>query len=367
VGLVVVLGACQTQPQSPQGDPSPSSDLAYATTFSLAESDSGTALTIHTPWSGNSQGMHYFLHPKDQATPSLPDSVKAIAVPVERLVCYSTTHLPYLAMLHAEDALVAYPGTQYISTPSVKERVEHGQVRELGSDRSINPEVLLDTQPDVVMMFALDGPGAEYDQIQNSGTPVIFNADYLEEHALGRTEYIKLFGALLGKEEEATKIFAEIEMDFNTLLGSIHTIQKPTVFSGVVYGDTWFTPGADSWAADFITRAGGQYLYADHPGSGTLPLSFESVYAKCLDADYWIGVGSYTSKEELLAADARYEDFAAVQSGQVYSYMKRADPNGGVPYFELGYARPDLVLSDVIKILEPESQPDSLNFFIRLN
>ncbi|MEL6538456.1 MAG: ABC transporter substrate-binding protein [Bacteroidota bacterium] len=195
---------------------------------------------------------------------------------------------------------------------------------------------------------------------------MIFNADYLEKHALGRTEYLKLFGALLGKEAEAGRLFAEIESNFQRLSESVSGTEKPTVFSGMVYGDTWFAPAADNWATDFITRAGGQYMYADHPGTGTLPLSFEGVYAHCLEADYWIGVGSYTSKEELLATDARYGDFAAVQANQVYSYMKRADPNGGVPYFELGYARPDLILSDMIQILQP-GEPDSLNFFIPLH
>lgn len=344
-------------------------DESIATTFSLTETDSGTWLSILKPWQGNEQPMHYFLYPKGDRIPNALDSITYIPVPIRRIVCYSTTQLPYLELLGVEDALVAFPSTQYISTPSIISRVENGQIRDLGQDNAINPEVLLDTEPDLVMMYAVNSPGDEYTSINRADIPVIFNADYLEANPLGKAEYIKIFGALFEKEEKADSIFTAVSTSFEQLtkLTTQDTLTRPTVFSGVVYGDTWFAPGADSWVAEYIKLAGGKYAFDNQPGSGSLQLSFESVYAQCLDADFWIGTGSFNSIHALTLADARYGDFAAVKSHQAYSYMKNQNPHGGAPYFERGVARPDLVLADYIAIIHPELVKDSLNFHYPLH
>ena len=342
--------------------------MEYATTFSINPTDSGTWLSILEPWKGNTQPMHYYLYPRDAQPPSLPDSVRSIAVPIQRLVCYATTQLPYLDILDAEETLVAFPSTQYITTPSLKARADSGLIRDVGQADAVNPEVLLDLEPELVMMFAINEPGSEYGQLQKAGTPVVFNGDYLEQHPLGRVEYIKVFGALLDRAEAADSAFNEIKKRFLALENRAPAITEssPSVFGGVVYGDVWYAPGGDSWAADFIKRAGGRYLYADQPGTGSLQLSFESVYAQCLDADYWIGAGSYRNLSQMEQGEARYADFEAFQNGHVYSYMKGTEPNGGVPYLELGYARPDYILSDLMSIFHPQLAADTLFFYENL-
>lgn len=371
VMMTALVGAtaCQSNTQPTASDASlVGSTLEYASTFALHPTDSGTLVTLYQPWRGQEQPLYYFLAPKGQDAVILPDSLRAIPVPVERLVCYSTTHMPYLDMLGSPEVLVAAPGIKNITTPSLRQRVEAGQVRDLGQDNAINVEVLLEVAPDLVMMYALNAPGDEYAQLQRTATPVIFNADYLEKHPLGRVEYIKLFGALLGREAAADSVFAEIKDSFLALSEKAPAVndQSPTVFAGLVYGDIWYAPAGNSWAADFMARAGGRYPFADQKGSGSLQLSFETVYAQCLQADVWLNVGSFTELSELKKAEARYADFAAFQQGQVYAYMKGSVPNGGVPYFEEGYARPDKVLEDLIRVLHPPVAEDSLHYYVPL-
>jgi iron complex transport system substrate-binding protein len=81
------------------------------------------------------------------------------------------------------------------------------------------------------------------------------------------------------------------------------------------------------------------------------------VYEQAHQAQFWVGVGQYNALQELADADERYKNFAAFQQGNVYSYMARVGPKGGNEYFELGYARPDIILADLIKIFHPQLLP----------
>ena len=133
--------------------------------------------------------------------------------------------------------------------------------------------------------------------------------------------------------------------------------------SGVVYGDAWFMPGGQNYAATLLEDAGCNYLWADDTSQGYLELSFESVYAKAKNADLWIGVGSFLSIKEIKDAEDRYSNFKPVQQKQVFTYNARKGAKGGSEFLELGYARPDLILKDLVKISHPDLLPDYELYF----
>ncbi len=110
--------------------------------------------------------------------------------------------------------------------------------------------------------------------------------------------------------------------------------------SGIVYGDVWYLPGGQNYAAQLFKDAGGEYLWKNDSTTSYLELSFESVYAKAAHADFWIGIGSFKSLDELKASEARYASFKAFLSGNVYSYNARKGAKGGSEFLELGYLRP---------------------------
>ena len=141
----------------------------------------------------------------------------------------------------------------------------------------------------------------------------------------------------------------------------------PTVLSGIVYGDAWFLPGGNNYAAKLLKDAGCHYLWKDDLSRGFLELSFESVYERAHAADLWIGTGNHSSLESLAAADHRYPQFKPFRDHRVYTYDARKGAQGGSEYLELGYLRPDIVLQDLIKISHPELLPEySLYFHKRL-
>jgi len=166
------------------------------------------------------------------------------------------------------------------------------------------------------------------------------------------------------KEKEADSVFQIIEKQYNdTKALADKATTKPTVLSGIVYGDTWFLPGGKNYAARLLEDAGCHYLWAEDPSNGYLELSFESVYEKAHDADLWIGVASYASLSEIVKADHRYGNFKPLKQKQVYTYDARKGAKGGSEFLELGYLRPDMILQDLVKIAHPELLPDYTLYF----
>ena len=326
-------------------------ELEYVSTFEIEESESGKFLVNNEPW------------PK--ATIKKRFKIES---PLKRVVCTSTSHLPYFELLDAEDVLVGFPNVGYISSEVFNNKVDDGSLIDLGNGQNLNMELLVGLQPDVVIGFDAGGESNSLDKIEDLGVPVIYNSDFLEQTPLGRAEYIKFFGLLLGKEEMADSIFRAIKDEYLRVKElAANTSEKPSILSGTVYGDTWFLPGGNNWAANFFENAGGEYIWESDTTSGWLELSFESVYEQAFEADYWIGVSTFSEKSSLLSQDSRYEDFAPFKEDRVYNYNKKTGPNGGIDFFESGYSRPDLVLSDLIKILHPELLPNyETNYFQKL-
>jgi iron complex transport system substrate-binding protein len=134
---------------------------------------------------------------------------------------------------------------------------------------------------------------------------------------------------------------------------------------GVVYGDTWFLPGGQNYAAKLAKDAGCNYLWGDDTSNGYLELSFESVYEKARNADLWIGVATFKTLKEISDADHRYTRFKPFKQKQVFNYDARLGAKGGSEFMELGYLRPDIILKDLVKITHPHLLPQYNMYFHR--
>jgi iron complex transport system substrate-binding protein len=134
-----------------------------------------------------------------------------------------------------------------------------------------------------------------------------------------------------------------------------------------MHRDIWYLPSSTSPEAQILNDANVNYLWKNSEGKGSLALSFESVYEKAKDADLWLSPSYYTSFDALKNANSHYTKFKAFQNQEVYSFSNTTGETGGVTYYELGTARPDLVLKDIIKICHPELLQDyETHFFKRL-
>src|SRR5690606_10877828 len=140
-----------------------------------------------------------------------------------------------------------------------------------------------------------------------------------------------------------------------------------SVMAGAIYQNKWYMPEGRSWGAKFLSEAGGDYLWAESKGTGSLSLGFETVLLKAKNADFWIGPAQYTSLAQMRNHNPHYNQFKAFQNQNVYTFASKTGPKGGVIYYELAPNRPDLVLKDLVSILHPHLLPDhKLQFFERL-
>lgn len=343
-----------------------STTVKYATGFQVHALGNAKLVEVNYPFQGATSGYTYLLVPKGQTPPPHDPDTRVIYTPLESIVCTSTTHIPLLDYLGETDKLVGFPTTDYISSEKMRARIAEGGVTELGIDKGLNLERLAMLKPGVVMGYTMSSDYGQFRKIEALGVPVVINGEYLEQHPLGRAEWIKFMALFFNREKEADSVFTMIEKNYNEAKSAVSkSTHRPTVLSGVVYGDAWFLPAGQNYAAKLFRDAGYQYLWEDHAGNGYLEISFESVYEKAHDADLWIGTGTFKSLDELGSADGRYTRFKAFQKKSVYNYDARKGDKGGNEFLELGYLRPDLILMDLVKIAHPEVLPGHELFFHR--
>lgn len=329
--------------------------VKYAKGFSIENYDGYTIITVKNPWPKASKTYQYILKEKDGIVPDSLNSLLKINIPIKNIVVTSTTHIPSLEMLNEENSLVGFPNLDYISSDKVRTLIDAKKIKELGGNQSLNTEVLIDLQPEVIIGYGLDNNNPTLDNLQKSGLKVMLNGDWNEETPLGKAEWIKFFGVLYGKQKEANEIFDKIEKDFlKTIEIAKMATSKPTILAGDMFEDKWYLPKGTSWGSQLLVHAQGDYLWKETNGTGSLSLSFETVLEKAKEADFWITSGQFSSLKQMTDANPHYDQFKAFQNKNVYSFTRKKGKTGGVLYYELAPNRPDLVLKDLVKILHPE-------------
>jgi iron complex transport system substrate-binding protein len=352
--LVCTLVSCSPKKETERKNDN-SSITKYAQGFKVTSIGNSKLVEVKQPYQNATSGYQYLLVPKGETAPAHDEQTQVITVPIENIVCTSTTHIPLLDYVGETDKLIGFPTTDYISSETMRKRIDEGKVKDLGIDKGMNLEILYTLKPSLVMGYTMTKDLGQLKKIQELGIPVVINAEYLEKHPLGRAEWVKFMALFFGREKEADSVFNKIEKEYLTTQQLVSQVKaKPTVLSGIVYGDAWFMPGGQNYAAKLLKDAGCEYLWANDSTNGFLQLSFESVYSKAKDANLWIGVGSFKTLNEIKAAEERYTLFKPFKEKKVYSYDARKGAKGGSEFLELGYLRPDLILKDLVKIAHPE-------------
>lgn len=330
-------------------------EVRHAKGFSIVNYDGYSVVTVSNPWPKSNKTYTYILKEQQAKVPDSLAKFSSINVPVKNIVVTSTTHIPSLEMLGKENTLLAFPHLDYISSESVRKLIDAQKIKELGTNQTLNTEVLIDLQPDVIIGYGIDNNNPTLDNLQKSGLKVMLNGDWNEETPLGKAEWIKFFGALYGQQKKASEIFEKIEKEYlKTIETAKRATTKPTLLIGDMFEDKWYLPKGTSWGCLLLKEAQSDYLWKDTKGTGSLALSFETVFEKAKDADLWITSGQFSSLKAMTDANPHYDQFKAFQNKNVYSFTRKKGKTGGVLYYELAPNRPDIVLKDIVKILHPE-------------
>ena len=359
----IVLVACKGEKKESKPITKPN---RYATGFQIEDKGAYRDVIVQHVSDSTVKPIRYRLFEQGQPKPPAETDVTVIQVPITSIVCTSTTHIPHLDYLGETDKLVGFPSLEYISSPSMRKRIDEGKVEELGMEKGINLERLAAINPSLVMAFTMTKDLGQLKKVQELGIPVVVNAEFLEQHPLGRAEWVKFTALFFSKEKQADSVFNKIESEYLKIRALADEFtDKPTVMMGIPYGGIWYLPGGKNYAAQFFSDAGCQYLWANNPSTDFLQLSLEAVYEKASHADYWIGVASFQEYDKLKSTDARFADFAPFKNKKIYHYNGRIGATGGNEYFELAYLRPDLLLKDLIQITHPKAYPNPELYFYK--
>lgn len=340
----------------------------YAKGFYINPEDSEVVVT--SPWQGISD--YHLCYYKSDTILKSNDHTMTVAIPkkINRIITFSTTHIGFLRALGEDHKLVGISGTKYVNDPTIRKRINSGEIQDVGYDRSLNEELIISLKPDIIFAYGVGSEVMElYQRFKKFNIPVVIIGEYSEMHPLGKLEWIKVFGYIFGKENQAQKIYTDKREKYNNLksLVSKDSLSLPLVMTGFPYKDSWWMSGSKTTTAQFIRDAGGEYLWSNHNTNKSFPVAFEEVYMKSAKADYWIDCGSMRSRSQILDSDPRFRSFKPWKENHIFNNNKRLSEEGGNDFWESGVITPELILGDLIAIFHPQLMPNhSFYYYTKL-
>ena len=275
-----------------------------------------------------------------------------VYTPVGRGVMFSAPHCYLMGEIGAADAVSGVCDLNYINLPYLHKAVSEGRVADCGNGMSPSVERIVSVSPDA--LFVTPFEGVNYGQLANIGVPLVECADYMETSALGRAEWMKFYGMLVGRENEADSLFAVVKRNYADYKDrAMKSALRPRVITERVVGGVWYCPGGESSMGQLLRDAGVDYVFADDKHSGSLSLSPEKVIEKAATADWWLFVNSGAGnldRNGLLTEYEGYKMIKAYREGHVLECV----PSISNPYFEQISFRPDFLLADFISWFHPE-------------
>ncbi len=334
-------------------------EVQYAQRFALWRRGADWRVEVRLPAGDSVRRYRYTFLSIEGIQKQGPLNGDTLLTPVQRLACFSATHVGAVEALGAVDRLVATTDTAWLYSAAARQRVRSGRAVGL-REPSTETERLLAQRPDLVMVSASGVAESDaHQKLQELGLRVMLNADWLESHPLGRAEWVRVFGVMLGRVEAADSLFARVAARYDSLRQVAMASARPrtTVLTGRHWKGVWYVPGGRSFAAVLLRDAGFAYPWAADTNTGSLPLAPELVLKTAGTAEVWLNHDELSSRKALLAEDARYGQYAAFRSGRLFNKTLRTTPSGGNDFWELGMVRPDLLLEDLIAIGQPELLP----------
>lgn len=340
----------------------------YASGFNIkgAEGKQSTIITITNPWQGADSVTTQLFIARGGETPPESFSGQILEGEANRIVAMSSTHIAMLDAIGSADKIVGVSGIDYISNPKILARRD--SIGDIGPETHADYELLLSLQPDIVLLYGVNGASGMEEKLRELGIPYMYVGDYLEQSPLGKAEWLVALSEITGQRDKGVKTFAEIPRRYNALkkCAAEAVGAAPKVMLNTPYNDTWFMPSTDNYSVRLIIDAGGDYIYNKNTGNASAPIDTEEAYLLASQADVWINPGMARSLADVRSMAPKITDTPVFRSGKVFNNNLRSTAAGGNDYYESGIVRPDLVLRDLIKIFHPELITEDFVYYQQL-
>ena len=363
--LLLAFTGCAANPAQPESTSSPAQadetqadfqvesayPLEYAKEFTVDECTGGTRLiTI--------QNARYLVVPENSTVPNgLSEDITVLQKPLENVYLVSTSAMDPILKLDARSA-VTLSGTSAENwyLPEAKEAMENGEISYAGKYSAPDYERIVSANCGLAIENTMIYHTPEVkEQLEKFGVPVLVERSSYESDPLARMEWVKLYGILLGRTEEAERIFDDAVQRIAPLENESATGKTVAFFSITSNNLATVRKGGD-YVAKMIEMAGGNYVFSDLTDSGnnlaTVNISLEDFYAGAKDADVLIYnstiEGEIRTMDELIAKCPLLAQFKAVQQGNVWCTAQSL--------FQQSMEMPNLIL-DMNKVFA-EGTPD---------
>lgn len=333
----------------PEGDTIPTK---YVTNLTMIDYGDYIKADFRNPWDTTKTLQTFLLVARDKELPTDLPKGTVVRTPLQRSVVYTSVHNSLIEELGASQAVVGACDTKYIRKPSIRRRIESGEIADCGTSMAPNIEKILQLTPDAILLSAFENSN-DHNKVAQTGIPIIDCTDYMESSPLARAEWMKFFGRLYGKGHEADSIFEATEKLYLATKAKVKDIKKrPKVLTDLIYGQSWNMPAAYSTTGVLIEDAGGENPFDSYKTNGSVQLSPEEVLFKAKDADVWILKYSQNSPITVsqLAKDSPiYSKFKAYTEGKIYGCDTQS-----TTYFEEAAFHPHWILAEYASIFHPE-------------
>lgn len=345
------------------GDGEENSDAEEGIDYQYAEA------IIANPWKAGTMLHRYILIPKgeegDKTVAMLAKrrstgarcTTDTVRTPLESNLVFTAPHCQLLTELGCQNAITGVCDKDYINIPDIKSRAQADAkvahpIMDCGSSMQPDIERIIALHPEALLISPFENSGG-YGKLDKLRIPVIETADYMETSPLGRAEWIKLYGLLLGSSK-ADSLFSAIEKEYLQLKAEAAKLpQGLSILTERKTGNVWYVPGGKSTMGILLRDAHARYIFADDTHSGSLSMSPEQIIAKGNQVDVWAFKyfgGNALTKQDLLAEYQGYQALKAFQTGTVYETDTSCEP-----YFELTSFHPEILLREFIILSHPEA------------
>ena len=299
-----------------------SMELKYAENFSVDYYTGGYKLLTVM------DGTKLLVVPEGKAVPeNLEEDMYIMRQPVENLYLVATAAMDMFDSLDAVDSIRLSgqkEGNWYIE--SANEAMADGKMLYAGKYNKPDYELIVSENCSLAIENMMISHSPEViEMMEDFGIPVMIEYSSYESHPLGRVEWIKFFGALLGKEAEAEEAFEKQVAILEKVTANEKTDQTVAFFFITSNGLVQVRQSSD-YVPKMIELAGGKYIFENlgdpESSRSTMNMQVEEFYNSAKDVDFIIYNssidGGVNSIEELLDKCAVLEDFKAVQNGNVW-------------------------------------------------
>ena len=268
------------------------------------------------------------LNTEDKEVPQdLADDITVLKAPVSDIYLVASATMDMFCSIGALDSICLSGLTaEKWEIPEAKEAMESGQILYAGKYNAPDYELICSKNCELAVESTMIGHAPEVkENLESFGVPVLVDHSSYEADPLGRTEWVKLYGVLTGKEEEAAKAFEE-QKQYVEELSDAEDTGKTVAFFYITTAGTVSVRKSNDYVPKMIDLAGGSYIFQNLKGednaASSVNMQMEEFYAQAKDADYLVYNstidGNLETIEDLLGKSSLFENFKAVKNGNVW-------------------------------------------------